>query len=89
MTVRVFDLESLRWSIYWASSTVGRLEPPVQGGFDGPVGTFVGPDADDGVPVMVRFTWTVIDEQHARWEQSFSRDGYQPETNWVMEFTRR
>ncbi len=37
MTIRLFDLAQSRWSIYWANSTVGRLEPPVCGGFDGNV----------------------------------------------------
>jgi hypothetical protein len=89
MTVRLFDLATSRWSIYWANSTVGRLEPPVLGGFTGDVGTFVGPDVDGDAPIDVQFTWTVIDDAHARWEQAFTRSDHGTETNWVMEFTRR
>jgi hypothetical protein len=89
MTLRLFDLAESRWSIYWANSTVGRLEPPVRGGFDGNVGTFEGPDVEDGEPMTVRFTWTVIDDDHARWQQAFTRHGGDWETNWIMEFTRR
>jgi hypothetical protein len=89
MTIRLFDLAESRWSIYWANSTVGRLEPPVRGGFVGDVGIFDGPDIDDGEPMMVRFTWTVFDEAHARWQQAFSRNDRDWETNWIMEFTRQ
>jgi hypothetical protein len=64
------------------------LEPPVVGGFDGAIGHFEGTDTDTGVPIDVRFTWTVIDADHARWQQAFSRDGAAWETNWIMEFTR-
>jgi hypothetical protein len=88
MTVRLFDVAAQQWSIYWANSTIGRLEPPVVGGFDGAVGHFEGIDTDDGVPIDVRFTWTVIDADHAHWQQAFSRDGVASETNWIMEFTR-
>jgi hypothetical protein len=89
LALRVFDLESRRWSIYWASSSTGRLEPPVVGGFDGAVGTFEGPDIDHGREVTVRFTWTVLDADHAHWEQAFSTDGTEWETNWTMDFARR
>ena len=61
----------------------------VVGGFDGAVGTFEGPDTDDGRPITVRFRWDVVDDDHARWQQAFSEDGETWETNWIMEFTRR
>jgi len=89
MTLRVFDPEARRWSIWWVSSNRGRLEPPVIGGFDGAVGIFEGDDTDDGAPVRVRFVWTVLAADRARWEQAFAREGGEWETNWVMEFTRR
>jgi hypothetical protein len=89
MTVRLFDIAESRWSIYWVNSTVGRLEPPVRGGFDGNVGIFEGPDVDGGESMTVRFTWTVTDIDHARWQQEFSRNGLDWETNWIMEFTRQ
>lgn len=88
MTVRVFDLDSRRWSISWINSTVGKLEPPVFGGFVDGVGTFAGRDTDGDRAVSVRFTWTVTDDDNARWQQAFSTDEIQWETNWIMEFTR-
>jgi len=89
LTVRVFDLAARQWSICWVNSGVGRLEPPVVGGFDGPVGIFDGSDTDEGLSIRVRFTWTVGDTDHARWEQAFGADGAVWETNWSMAFTRR
>ncbi len=89
LTLRSFDIADERWSIWWINSTVGRLEPPVRGGFVDAVGIFEGPDTDGGEPIDVRFTWTVQDAQHARWQQAFTRPGHDWEVNWIMEFTRR
>jgi hypothetical protein len=89
VSVRAFNLAERRWAIYWISSTSGVLFPPVFGGFDGDVGTFVGRDVDDGREVHVRFTWRRLGRDAARWEQAFSLDGHEWETNWVMAFTRR
>ena len=88
LTLRLFDLAQSTWSIWWINSNTGRLEPPVTGGFSGNVGTFIGPDTDGDQAVTVKFTWTVVDEDHARWEQAFSPDDVVWETNWIMEFTR-
>ena len=88
MTVRLFDLERRRWSIYWASSESGVLFPPVLGGFAGQRGEFHGEELDDGRLVKVRFLWTRLGLDTARWEQAFSLDGRDWETNWVMDFTR-
>jgi len=88
-TVRTLDRAQLRWAIYWVNSTVGRLFPPVVGGFAGDRGEFRGEDIDEGRPVDVRFIWhRGIDTGHPRWEQAFSLDGRRWETNWVMDFRR-
>jgi hypothetical protein len=64
------------------------MDPPVVGGFAGDRGEFYGEDVDEGRPVRVRFVWTRLSPDTARWEQAFSYDGGPWETNWVMEFTR-
>jgi len=87
-SVRLFDLERRRWAIYWADTRTGTLFPPVFGRFDGDRGEFVGDDEDEGRPVKVKFLWTRLGPDAARWEQSFSLDGKVWETNWVMSFTR-
>jgi hypothetical protein len=90
LTVRLFDLEDQRWSIFWASSRDGRLTPPMFGGYLGDRGDFVGEDTDEGAPVKVRFLWLRRGARgHPRWEQSFSRDGRRWEINWIMDFTPR
>ena len=87
-TLRTLDTASRRWSIYWVNSREGRLFPPVHGGFDGDRGEFFGDDEDDGRPVKVRFVWTRLGPDAARWEQAFSTDGRTWEVNWVMEMHR-
>ena len=88
LTVRAFNREKRQWSIYWISSKTGTLFPPVVGGFSGNRGEFYGEDEDDGRPVKVRFIWTRLGPDSARWEQAFSPDGRSWETNWTAEFTR-
>ncbi|HKE56540.1 MAG TPA: hypothetical protein VKB46_07560 [Pyrinomonadaceae bacterium] len=88
LTVRLFNLEKHQWSIYWASSATGKLEPSVVGGFSGNHGEFYGEDEDNGKPIKVRYRWNKIDRDHARWEQAFSYDNRAWETNWTAEFWR-
>lgn len=88
MTLRLYDVAARRWAIYWISSQQGTLFPPVQGGFIGDHGVFVGRDTDEGVPVNVQFFWTRLGPDAARWSQAFSRDGIVWETNWIMNFKR-
>ncbi len=88
LTLRSLDLATSQWAIYWINSENGRLFPPVHGGFDGERGEFYGEDTDDGRTVQVRFIWTRLGPQAARWEQAFSLDGGAWETNWTMDLRR-
>lgn len=88
VTVRAFDIEQRRWSLYWINSRTGKLFPPVLGGFKGDRGEFYGDDMDEGRPVKVRFVWTRLGPDLAHWEQAFSLDGKQWETNWTVEQRR-
>lgn len=89
LTLRTFDPAKRQWSIYWVNSATGRLDPiPVVGGFSGDRGEFYAEDQDNGRPVKVRYLWTKIDHEHARWEQAFSYDNRSWETNWTADFTR-
>ena len=87
-TMRVFNREKRQWAIYWINSDAGVLFPPVHGGFTGDHGVFFGKDEDGGLPVHVRFFWSKLGPNAARWQQAFSRDGLIWETNWIMDFTR-
>jgi hypothetical protein len=88
LTLRTFDVAKRQWSIYWVSSKTGKLGTPVVGGFRGDRGEFYGTDEDDGRAVTVRYSWTKLDRDHARWEQAFSYDGRAWETNWTADFVR-
>jgi hypothetical protein len=86
LTFRIYDRESRLWTIYWIDNRNnyhGKLEAPVVGSFDNGVGIFEGPDEFDGKPIVVRYTWTIIDHDHAHFEQAFSPDGGR---TWEMNF---
>lgn len=89
LALRSYCQASRRWSIWWLDGRRPlRLDPPVVGGFDGPVGRFFGDDELDGRPIRVRFVWTAEPGRPPRWEQAFSADGGATwETNWRMVFT--
>ena len=89
LTLRLFDLDTHLWTIHWADSRTGRLDPPLTGYFEDGLGYFFGDDLHDGRPVRVRFTWHQATPNGPRWEQAFSEDrGRTWETNWIMDFTR-
>jgi hypothetical protein len=89
LTLRLFNPATGQWSLNWASSETGTLFPPVTGKFTDDCGVFYGEDTEDGTPVRVRFTWSDITPDSARWEQAFSVDGGATwEVNWTMQFTR-
>jgi NIPSNAP len=89
LTFRFFDPKTRKWSIYWADSRRGTLDPPVVGSFKGDTGVFEGDDTWEGTKVRVRFVWSKANPDAPRWEQAFSTDGGKSwEKNWVMEFSR-
>lgn len=89
LALRLFDAASDRWRIFWTHAGRGELDAPVEGGFDGDVGTFHGPERHGERVVLSRFRWTRLDADHARWEQAWSADeGATWETNWTMQFAR-
>lgn len=87
MTVRLFDPRSQQWSIYWADSVHGGLQPPMLGEFKEGRGLFYNQETLEGKPIFIRFIWSSLAESRCQWEQAFSADGGSTwETNWVMEF---
>lgn len=87
--IRIFNPDTRDWRIYWADTVGFEVEPPVIGRFEGGIGTFIGDDEWEGRPVRVRFIWSDITENSARWEQAFSTDNEKTwEVNSIMEFTR-
>lgn len=88
MTLRLFNQETREWSLYWSNSETGVLFPPVVGRFEDGRGEFFGDDELGGEPIRVRFAWSEITPTSALWEQAFSTDGEQWQTNWSMRFSR-
>ena len=90
VSLRSFDPVTNQWSIWWLDGRNPRsIEPPVVGGFENGVGTFIGDDTFNGKPILVRFIWSHITATTCRWEQAFSPDGGATwEVNWIMESTR-
>jgi hypothetical protein len=88
--IRAYDPKTNQWSIWWLDERhPTAIEPPVKGGFQGGVGTFIGDDTFNGRPIKVRFRWSKITANSAHWDQAFSPDaGATWETNWDMDFTR-
>jgi hypothetical protein len=87
--LRLFNPATGLWSIHWADNVTCQLQPPVVGRFVGGMGEFFGDDRHDGRPIQIRFIWSEITADAARWEQAFSPDsGATWETNWVMAFSR-
>jgi hypothetical protein len=90
MGVRAFNPQTRQWLIWWVDSrNPATLDPPVAGGFENGVGTFIGPDVNRGQPVLCRYRWFDITANTATWDQALSPDhGATWETNWVMHFRR-
>lgn len=90
IAVRSFDAASGLWSIWWLDGrSPSAIDVPVRGRFEDGVGVFLAEDQWHGAPVTIRFRWSGITADSARWEQAFSADGGASwEVNWVMDFTR-
>jgi hypothetical protein len=90
-TLRSYDPKTRQWAIWWLDgrSPEGPLDPALKGTFKDGVGTFLADDIFRGRPIKVRFIWSNITRDAARWEQAFSPDGGATwETNWITEFSR-
>ena len=88
--LRSFDPATATWSIWWLDGRhPDRIDTPVVGGFADGTGLFHADDMLDGAPIRVRFMWSSLATDTARWEQAFSVDGGDTwETNWTMDFFR-
>lgn len=89
MSVRLFNPKTRLWSIYWADSNEGVLQPPVTGSFENDMAHFFTKDKFNGKDILVVFRWDTRDKENPTWSQAFSDDnGKTWEWNWYMYFSR-
>jgi len=74
VALRLFNANTRLWSIYWADSKSGALDPPVVGSFANKVGHFFARDTYKGQDIIVVFRWDVRNPQRPIWSQAFSTD---------------
>ena len=74
VALRLFNAKTKLWSIYWADSNSGALDPPVVGSFANKVGHFFARDTYKGQAIIVVFRWDVRNPQRPIWSQAFSAD---------------
>ncbi len=89
ISLRLFDPGTRLWSIHWADSRIGVLQPPVVGSFENGLGYFYAKDQWEGKTIILQFEWDIRNPEKTRWTQAFSVDhGKTWETNWIMEFEK-
>lgn len=90
VALRLFNPSTRLWSVYWADSHSGTLDPPLQGSFDGNLGVFFGIDYHLGEEVLVQFQYDRTNRKEPIWGQAFSNDqGVTSEWNWFMFYKKR
>jgi len=83
VTLRLFNQQTKLWSLYWAASNRGVLDPPVVGSFENNVGHFFAKDTFNGKPIIFVFRWDIRNKNKPVWSQAFSADnGKIWEWNW-------
>ena len=89
MSVRLFNPKTRLWSIYWADSNEGILQPAVLGSFENNIAHFFTKDTFNDKKILVVFRWDVTDKENPIWSQAFSADnGENWEWNWYMYFSK-
>lgn len=90
VSLRIFNPATEQWTIYWMDTNHPVITEQVVGVFKDGVGEFYGEELFAGKPVKLRFIWSEITAQSARWEQAYFDEAREAwETNWIMEFTLR
>jgi hypothetical protein len=89
VAIRALDEKAGQWLIWWLDARYLTIGTPMRGGFKDGIGTFLADETFNGRPIKVRFRWSEISPNSAKWEQAFSPDGGATwETNWFMDFSR-
>jgi len=89
LSLRLYNPQFRQWSISWANSSNGTLDPPMIGEFKNGRGEFFNQELLNGRAIYVRFIFSDITPNSFRLEQAFSDDGGKTwEANWIARFTR-
>jgi hypothetical protein len=89
LNLRLYNPETHKWSLNFASSKAGTLGTPMAGEFRNGRGEFFDQEDFNGRPVLVRFIISDIKPESCKFEQSFSTDGGKTwEVNWIATDTR-
>ena len=89
LNLRLYNPETHKWSLNFASRKAGTLGTPTVGEFKNGRGEFFDQENFNGRPVLVRFIISDIKPESCKFEQSFSADGGKAwEVNWIAIDTR-
>jgi hypothetical protein len=89
LSLRLYNPDTQKWSLNFASSSDGTLTPPTIGEFKNGRGEFYSQETLNGRPILVRFVISEITSTSCRFEQAFSADeGKTWEVNWIATDTR-
>ena len=89
LNLRLYNPETHKWSLNFASSKGGTLGTPTVGEFKNGRGEFFDQEDFNGRSVLVRFIISDIKPESCKFEQSFSTDGGKTwEANWIAIDTR-
>ena len=87
--IRLFNPQTKLWSIYWADSKNGILDPPVIGSFENKIAHFFTKEKKKKKSILVVFQWDARETTAPIWRQAFSDDnGKTWEWNWYMYFSK-
>jgi hypothetical protein len=89
LSLRLYNPQSARWSVYFATSDDGTLGTPMVGQFQNGRGEFSDRELFHGNMIDLHFVFSNVTEKSFHGEQSFSPDGGKSwETNWIEDFRR-
>jgi hypothetical protein len=89
LSLRLYNPNTQKWSLNFASSSDGTMTPPTIGEFKNGRGEFYSHETLNARPILVRFVISDITSTSCRFEQAFSADeGKTWEVNWIATDTR-
>lgn len=84
MTVFLYDRQAHQWSMNFANSSQGKLNPPIIGSFENGRAELIEQDTLDGRSILVRSVWSDIKPTSHTYQESYSADGGR---TWDVSFT--